>query len=263
MTVLLSTSERLAEHDPGAWHVERPNRLAAVLRGAAGAGINEALVRVATRPATHAELERVHSAGYLGALERFCLAGGGDLDPDTSVGPQSWLAALEAAGSGLDAVERLDQGEADAAFCVVRPPGHHARPNQAMGFCLLNNVAVTAAALADRGERVLIVDWDAHHGNGTQEAFYDDGRVLYVSLHQSPLYPYTGALDETGTGAGEGCTVNLPLPAGATGDVALAALDEVVSPAVEAFAPTWLLVSAGFDAHRRDPLTDLGITSGD
>ena len=132
-----------------------------------------------------------------------------------------------------------------------------------MGFCLLNNVAVTAAVLADRGERVLVVDWDAHHGNGTQDAFYADDRVLYVSLHEYPLYPYTGRLDETGTGAGAGPTVNVPLPAGATGDVALAALDEVVAPAVEAFGPTWLLVSAGFDGHRRDPLTGLGFSSGD
>jgi acetoin utilization deacetylase AcuC-like enzyme len=263
--VLVSTSASCEAHDPGDWHPERPSRLGAVLDGARVAGVTDDVRWVAGRPARRAELERVHPASHLDFLERFCAAGGGELDDtgDTCVVPASWAAALEAAGSGLDAVERLDRGEADAAFCVVRPPGHHAAPTRAMGFCLLNNLAVTAAALVDRGERVVVVDWDAHHGNGTQDAFYADGRVLYVSLHEWPLFPYTGALDETGVGAGEGLTVNLPLPAGATGDVALAALDEVVTPAVAAFDPTWLLVSAGFDAHRRDPLTGLALTSGD
>lgn len=132
-----------------------------------------------------------------------------------------------------------------------------------MGFCLLNNVALAATVLADRGEKVVVVDWDAHHGNGTQAAFYDDERVLYVSTHQWPLYPGTGALAEVGVGKGTGLTVNLPLPAGATGDVLLAGFDEVVAPAVAAFGPTWVLVSAGFDAHRRDPLTGMALSSGD
>lgn len=132
-----------------------------------------------------------------------------------------------------------------------------------MGFCLLNNVAITAAALADAGERVLIVDFDAHHGNGTQEAFYSDGRVMYVSLHQSPLYPGTGRLREVGAAEGSGTTVNLPVPPGATGDVYLAALDEVIVPLAAGFGATWLIISAGFDGHRADPLTDLGLTSGD
>jgi acetoin utilization deacetylase AcuC-like enzyme len=132
-----------------------------------------------------------------------------------------------------------------------------------MGFCLVNNVAVTAAALADRGERVLIVDWDAHHGNGTQDVFYEDPRVLYVSLHQYPLYPGTGRLDETGAGAGVGTTVNLPLPPGTTGEAYLAAVDDVIVPAAERFGPTWVIASAGFDAHRDDPLTNMGLTAGD
>ena len=132
-----------------------------------------------------------------------------------------------------------------------------------MGFCLLNNVAVTAAALRDRGERVLIVDWDAHHGNGTQDIFYGDGAVMYVSMHQWPLYPGTGRLTDAGTGAGAGATVNFPLPAGATGDVYLDAIDNVVEPLAERFAPTWVLVSAGYDAHRADPLTGLGLSAGD
>jgi acetoin utilization deacetylase AcuC-like enzyme len=221
------------------------------------------VVQAAPRAATRSELELVHPASFLDALERFCRSGGGHLDPDTHAGPASWDAALLAAGAGPTAVAALDAGSASAAFCVVRPPGHHATPTRAMGFCLLNNVAVTAAVLADRGERVLIVDWDAHHGNGTQDAFWSDPRVLYVSMHEYPLYPGTGRLDDAGAGAGVGTTVNFPFPAGTTGDAFLAAVDEVVLPMLDAFAPTWLLVSAGFDAHRADPLTGLALAAGD
>ncbi|MHB1536550.1 MAG: histone deacetylase family protein, partial [Acidimicrobiales bacterium] len=197
------------------------------------------------------------------ALERFGAAGGGSLDPDTAVSAPSWTAALVAAGGGLDAAERLAAGEADAAFVAVRPPGHHATARRGMGFCLINNVAVVAAALAEQGERVLIVDIDAHHGNGTQDAFYSDGRVTYVSLHQWPLYPGTGRLEETGSGPGAGATVNLPLPGGTTGDVYLAALDLIVAPLAARVAPTWLIISAGFDGHRADPLTGLCLSAGD
>jgi acetoin utilization deacetylase AcuC-like enzyme len=263
VTVLLSSAEAYLEHDTGRGHPERPARLEAVLAGAAQSGLDEGLVRVAPRPATRDELATIHPPAFLDALERFCAAGGGDIDADTTVVPASWEAAVLAAGAGIDATERLRAGEADAAFCAVRPPGHHATPTRSMGFCLLNSAAVTAAVLAERGERVVIVDWDAHHGNGTQDAFWADGRVLYVSLHEFPLYPGTGRLHDRGEGEGVGTTLNFPLPAGATGDVYLAALDEVVAPAVEAFDPTWLLVSAGFDAHRADPLTGLSLSSGD
>jgi acetoin utilization deacetylase AcuC-like enzyme len=263
MPVLVETHERYLDHDTGAGHPERPARLRAVLAGIEASRAGDAVVWASPRPATRDELARVHPPAYLDALERFCAEGGGHLDADTHAGPSSWDAAVLAAGAGLDAVERLDHGEADAAFLAVRPPGHHATPERPMGFCLLNNVAVTAAALADRGERVVVLDWDAHHGNGTQDAFYADGRVLYVSMHQFPLYPGTGRLDETGSGAGAGATINFPFPPRTGGDAYLAAVDEVVAPAAEAHGATWWLVSAGFDAHRADPLTGLGLAAGD
>jgi acetoin utilization deacetylase AcuC-like enzyme len=263
VAILFATHPKFRDHDTGSGHPERPSRLDAVLEGAKWSGVAEDLVRLDPRPATRVELERVHPARYLDALERLCAGGGGRIDADTSVSTGSWDAALLGAGAGLASIERLDAGAATAAFCAVRPPGHHASATRAMGFCVVNNIAVAAAALADRGEKVLIVDYDAHHGNGTQDCFYDDPRVMYVSFHEYPLYPGTGALAETGAGAGVGTTINFPFPAGTTGDVYLAAVDEVLAPAVARFGPTWLLLSAGFDAHRRDPLTGLALTAGD
>jgi acetoin utilization deacetylase AcuC-like enzyme len=263
VTVLLGTHPAYAEHLATIRHPERPARLDAVITGIHESPAADAVVPFAPTPASRTDLERVHPVAYLDDLERFCAAGGGRIDADTAATEQSWDAALLAAGAGIDAVARLDAGEADAAFLAVRPPGHHALPSRPMGFCLINNIAVAAAFLADRGERVLIVDWDAHHGNGTQDTFYDDPRVLYISLHQWPLYPGTGSLDERGAGDGAGATLNLPMPPGADGDAYRAALAEVVTPAAERFGPTWVLVSAGFDAHHLDPLTDLSLTAGD
>jgi acetoin utilization deacetylase AcuC-like enzyme len=261
--VILELHPAFAAHETGPRHPERPARLDAVLGGITSAHLDDAVTEVVPAPASLDDLVRVHPIEHLEAMERFCAAGGGYLDGDTHVGVHSFEAARVAAGAGLDAVARLDRGEGSAAFCVVRPPGHHARPRQAMGFCLVNSIAVTAAALADRGERVAIVDWDAHHGNGTQDAFYTDPRVFYASLHQSPFYPGTGAVDEVGAGAGVGSTINVPVPAGTTGDVYLAAIDDLIGPAIERFGATWVLISAGFDAHRADPLTQLGLTAGD
>jgi len=263
VVVLLGTHEAFVDHDAGPGHAESPERIGAALEGIAAAGVGDQIARFAPRRAVRDELSRVHDVGYLDYLEERCLSGGGSLDPDTGVGEESFEAALRAAGAGPDAIERLDRGEADAAFLVVRPPGHHALRTRAMGFCLLNNIAITAAALVARGERVLIVDWDAHHGNGTQSCFYDESEVLFVSLHQYPYYPGTGALSEVGDGAGTGATINIPFPAGTTGDAYRMAIDEVIVPAAELFSPTWLLVSCGFDAHRADPLTDMALTAGD
>ncbi len=238
-------------------------RVRAALAGLSDAGLQDAVVHLEPRRATFEELSRVHPVAYLEALRAFCEAGGGALDPDTEAGPGSWDTALLAAGAVLAAVDGLDAGAGDAAFVAARPPGHHALPDRAMGFCLFNNVAVAAAVLAERGERVAVVDWDVHHGNGTQAVFWDDPRVLYVSTHQWPLYPGTGALHETGGRRSPGTTINVPLPAGATGDVMLEAFDGLVAEAMEAFVPTWVLVSAGFDAHRADPLAGLALSASD
>ncbi len=209
------------------------------------------------------ELARVHSVAYLEQLAAFSQTGGGDLDPDTYATVDSWTIARQAAGAGLAAVDALRRADEGLAFVAVRPPGHHALRHRAMGFCLLNNIAVTAAALTAVGERVLIVDWDVHHGNGTQAIFWDDPNVLYVSTHQWPLFPGSGAAHEVGGPDALGLTVNIPLPAGTTGDVVRRAIDEVAQPVIEEFAPTWVLVSAGFDAHRADPLAELALSSGD
>jgi acetoin utilization deacetylase AcuC-like enzyme len=261
--LLLGADDLYAAHDPGPGHPERVARLAAVAEGVSAAGIDDSFVALEPRDATPVELARVHDPSLLEQLEQLSARGGGRIDPDTAASAGSWDAARRAAGAGLAACDALEAGEGTAAFLGVRPPGHHATGNRPMGFCLLNNVAVTAAALQERGARVLIVDYDAHHGNGTQDIFWADPDVLYVSIHEWPLYPGSGRLDETGAPGAEGATCNVPLPAGATGDVYLRAFDDVIAPAAERFSPDWVLVSAGFDAHRADPLTGLALSSGD
>lgn len=260
--LVLITDPGFAEHRPGAHHPESPSRLAAVMDASRRHEFEDAIEVVTPLAASDADLRRVHSPEML-AILRAVSGTTAQLDADTAVSPRSVELAVLAAGSGLTAVDQLRAGTGEAAFCAVRPPGHHATAGLSMGFCLLNSIAVTAASLVAAGERVLIADFDAHHGNGTQDIFYDDPSVLFVSWHQAPLYPGTGRLIETGGPHAAGHTVNLPVRAGTTGDLYLDSVDRVLGGIIDRFAPTWLLISAGFDAHRRDPLTDLGLTSGD
>ena len=250
-------------HTGGPEHPERPERLRAVRDGLANAGLDTKLHRVLAPAAPRAALERVHSANHVAQLQAFCSRGGGALDVDTAVVPPSWDAASHAAGAMVHAVEQVLHGTWRRALCTVRPPGHHAPANRAMGFCLLNNVAIGAQAALDSGkaQRVAILDWDVHHGNGTQDIFYNRGDVLYASLHQYPFYPGTGALEETGEGAGLGTTVNCPLAAGSGNAECTHAWETRIRPALETFGPDLLCISAGFDADGRDPLGELQVTA--
>jgi len=263
VALLFLTDERFLEHVAGKKHPESPARLEAVWKGLDNLFLGDDLVRIEPRVATETELLRCHPIEHIQALEALDADGGGRMDPDTAISAGSWGAARLAAGSGLSAVEALTQTEAETAFCAIRPPGHHATSDRSMGFCLINNIAITAASLIAKGKKVAVIDIDAHHGNGTQEIFYSDPRVLMISIHQWPLYPGTGSEAEKGELEGEGFTVNVPLPPGATGSTYRLAFDKIVVPLVEDFQPDWVLVSAGFDAHREDPLTDMGLTSGD
>jgi len=233
------------------------------LSGIPAAGLDDAVRWQEPRLALPAELELVHDKTYVAGVERFCEQGGGDLDPDTFAAPGSWVTARRTVGAVLDAVDSLREGTCDLAFAAGRPPGHHAVADRAMGFCLFNNVAVAAAKLAAEGQKVAIVDWDVHHGNGTQDIFYDDPLVFYASTHETPLYPGTGRAEEMGGSSAPRSNLNLPFPAGTRGDVFRRAVDEVIAPLVADFAPDWLFISAGFDGHRNDPLAGLELTSAD
>jgi acetoin utilization deacetylase AcuC-like enzyme len=247
------------EHDPRALipgHPEAPPRLAAVERLLAERDWLGWERRLA--PAASAdELELVHTRAHVEAIRDLASAGGGAIDADTAVGPGSYEAARRGAGGACAMVRALLGGEATVGFSALRPPGHHAEPNRAMGFCLFNGVAIAAElAIQELGaRRVFVLDWDVHHGNGTEAAFRDRDDVLFASLHQGPgFYPGTGAREDTGGGPGEGFTINLPQPAGSDGAQWLAALEQTALPAAAEFGPDLILISAGFDAHRADPL---------
>jgi acetoin utilization deacetylase AcuC-like enzyme len=263
---LYFTHPACLEHDPRVHmpgHPDTPERLLAIETALAASDWLGWERRVAPA-ARDSQLELIHSARHLERIKELSAAGGGAIDPDTFVGEPSYRAALHAAGGACEMTRALIAGEAAVGFCGVRPSGHHAEPDRAMGFCLFNNVAV-AAEFAIRelaAARVFILDWDVHHGNGTAEAFRRRADVLFASIHQSPLYPGTGALTDVGSGPGEGYTINLPVPAGSGEDLWLSLIEHIVIPVAQAFEPDLVLVSAGFDGHRRDPLAGCRLESG-
>ncbi len=258
---------RFRDHETPPQHPERPQRLVTIEAVLEAAGLLERVIAINAVEASEEALRRVHTAAFLARLARADTAAQSRqvaLDADTFVSAGSWRAARLASGGVLRAAERVAHGEIESAFCLPRPPGHHATGDRAMGFCLTNHIAVAAAQLFASGaaDRLAVVDFDVHHGNGTQEIFWDEPRLLYVSLHQFPYYPGTGRLEETGRGAAAGTTINLPLPAGCGDGAYLQCFDEVILPALRRFQPSMLLISAGFDAHWRDPLAAQSL-SGD
>jgi acetoin utilization deacetylase AcuC-like enzyme len=267
MATYLCSDDAFLAHKPLGEHPERPERLTAVLSAIRASELRGRTLPLAPRLATDEELRRVHAVEYLADLRQRMSEvnprGAGWLDPDTYYGPGSYQAALLAAGGTTElALRVLRQSDANG-FALVRPPGHHARRDRAMGFCLLNNIAVAAAAARAAGARVAIVDWDVHHGNGTEEIFARDSSVLFISLHQFPYYPGTGASTFVGEGGGRGATINLPLPEGSGGPEYKLAFQKVVLPALRRFEPDLILVSAGFDAHARDPLAGMNLVEQD
>ena len=261
MRILSVTHPVFEEHTTGRNHPERPARLQAALRGVEDAP--GGVISLEAPEVDRSLLELVHRPSYIDEIREFCAAGGGALDPDTRAVAASWEAAMRSAGAGPAAIQALERGDADTAFLTVRPPGHHALAATAMGFCLFNNIAVAARMLTERGDRVAIIDWDVHHGNGSEEMFAPHDDILYLSFHQFPFYPGTGWLAEMGTGPTAGTTINLPLPAGTAGDLYRQAFPELVMPVLRAFDPDWILVSAGYDAYAGDPLAELMLLPSD
>jgi acetoin utilization deacetylase AcuC-like enzyme len=254
------------QHDPRALmpaHPDTPERLLAIER-LLGAEEWLGWQRREAPAAPESTIELIHEPGQIAQVKRLAQAGGGSIDLDTVVGEASYTAALHAVGGACEMVRALLAGEAKLGFCALRPPGHHAEADRAMGFCLFNSAAIAAAlAIAELGaRRVLILDWDVHHGNGTAEAFRTRADVLYASIHQDGIYPGTGALNDVGSSGGEGYTLNLPVPGGSGELQWLSLVEHVVLPAARAFAPDLVLISAGFDAHRADPLADCALQAG-
>ena len=256
------SSEIYQRHETGN-HVEGKDRLTAIDTMLEKTKVKEQLIHISPRPASIDEIAAVHDRDYIRSLQAEIDSGGGWLDPDTYASPGSWEAAVYAAGGLMTAIEQVMEHKADGVFAAVRPPGHHAVPSHQMGFCLFNNIAIAARfALSNYDiKRILIVDFDVHHGNGTQEIFYSESQVLYFSTHEYPWYPFTGAAEEAGKGAGEGYTVNVPLESGLGDNEYLEVFNEVLVPVAGRFQPDLVLVSAGYDAHWQDTISNMTLTT--
>ena len=250
-------------HDTGPRHPENPARLKAIINHLDAVGFYQLLEFIEPAPAPLNWVQKVHSLEYIQRVEQSCKQGLTLLDsPDTGIGPASYEIALLSAGGVLTAIDRIMNGLVSRAFCAIRPPGHHAERDRAMGFCIFNNVSIGACYLREKYaiERVLIIDWDSHHGNGTQSTFWADPAVFYFSVHQYPHYPGTGSHLEKGIGVGKGHTLNIPLPAGCGDKEYIEAFHDFLWPAAMTFSPQFILISAGFDAHRDDPLSGMMVT---
>ena len=254
---------RYLGHEMGRSHPESPERLRTICAQLQSSGTWSRLHQLTPRRAERQWVELIHDASYVDSLERRSPANGyASLDPDTSMSPGTLEAAFLATGGALAAVDAMMNGDIDQAFCAIRPPGHHAEADRAMGFCFFNTVAIAARYIQQHYgvQRVLIVDWDVHHGNGTQHAFYDDASVMFFSTHQFPYYPGTGRATETGEGQGKGLTINVPFSGGQGDDEYREVFQKVLVPAADTFQPEFVLISAGFDAHRDDPLASMDLT---
>jgi acetoin utilization deacetylase AcuC-like enzyme len=250
------------KHDTG-YHPENAQRLEAIMAHLTETGLLKQLTLIKPRPATVEELTYVHQASYVSRIQDAASRGGGWLDGDTVMSPDSYDAALYAAGGAIEATDAVISGRTNSAFALVRPPGHHATAMAAMGFCLFNNIAIAAqhALKKHKLDKVTIIDFDVHHGNGTQEAFYNNPQALYISTHQYPHYPGTGTVGETGSGAAEGTTVNIPLPGGSGDDEYRQVFEEIIVPVVRRFHPELILVSAGYDLHWKDRLAMMEVST--
>jgi acetoin utilization deacetylase AcuC-like enzyme len=254
---------RYLAHLTGPSHPERPSRVEAIDRRVRESGLGDDLIRLQAAPAPLEWIRAVHDEAYVHRVRESCARGDAIIDSmDTGISTHSFDVALLASGAGLVAADAVVSGQVEAAFAAVRPPGHHALRDTAMGFCLFNSAAVVARYLQGKHglKKVLIVDWDVHHGNGTQAMFWEDPTVFYFSVHQYPFYPGTGAAGEIGEGEGRGFTLNAPLPAGSTDDDYRRVFDERLLPAMESFDPDAVIISAGFDAHRADPIGGMDLT---